>query len=242
MGVSHSQPGLGGVAAGEGDKCPVSKGSRDALAASAAAAAKSSGGAPLSKERLSGPVYNVYNTVIDPTNMMPPPNQSPAPGQTVPLPVERVVSSIPKGGTSGTWLYPSPQMFYNSLVRKNKADGVDVPDVNIVVAIHNEMNERTWAQLKEWEALHAGEHAAGQPSLRRFMGNPHQLSPKSRIKSWLGYGFPFDRHDWFVDRGEEQVRSARARARAGPNTHAHPSFPPPNPSFPTGALHNRLLL
>ena len=37
------------------------------------------------------------------------------------------------------------------------------------------------------------------------MGNPYQLSPKARIKSWLGFGFPFDRHDWFVDRGDRQV-------------------------------------
>jgi cytochrome c heme-lyase len=99
-------------------------------------------------------VFNVYSQEIDPTNMMPPPNQSLAPGQVEPLPVERVSSSIPKGGTEGTWLYPSPQMFYNSLVRKNKADGVEVKDVNMVVAIHNEMNERTWSQLKEWEADH----------------------------------------------------------------------------------------
>jgi cytochrome c heme-lyase len=231
MGTAHSHPGL----AGEGAGCPVSKGSRDALTASAAAAAKGGGGAApaLSKERLSGPVYNVYNTVIDPTNMMPPPNQSLAPGQTMPLPVERVVSSIPKGGTSGTWLYPSPQMFYNSLVRKNKADGVDVPDVNIVVAIHNEMNERTWAQLKEWEALHAGEQTAGQPSLRRFMGNPYKLSPKARIKSWLGYGFPFDRHDWFVDRGAEQVswrQEGRGRHPKRPRGAHHLHHHHPTPS------------
>jgi cytochrome c heme-lyase len=37
-------------------------------------------------------------------------NQAPAPGQEVPLPVERVQSTIPKGGTESTWLYPSPQM------------------------------------------------------------------------------------------------------------------------------------
>ena len=101
-----------------------------------------------------GPVYNVYSQVIDPSNMMPPPNQAMAPGQAEPLPVERVQSTIPKGGTDGTWLYPSPQMFYNSLVRKNKADNVEVKDVNIVVAIHNEMNERTWRLLTEWENSH----------------------------------------------------------------------------------------
>jgi cytochrome c heme-lyase len=179
-------------------------------------------------------VYNVYSQEIDPKNMMPAPNQSPAPGQSVPLPVERVKSTIPKGGVDGNWLYPSPQMFYNSLVRKKKADNVDASEMNIVVSIHNEMNERTWALLREWEAAHTrcagragrarrerarvkpfadntpprappSEHTDGQPSLRRFQGNPYKLSPLARVKSWLGYGFPFDRHDWFVDRGDSLV-------------------------------------
>lgn len=38
------------------------------------------------------------------------------------------------------------------------------------------------------------------PTLLRFMGRPNQLTPKAYIKSWLGYGLPFDRHDWIVDR------------------------------------------
>jgi cytochrome c heme-lyase len=130
-------------AGGPPGSCPVSGQKSNAVLSGVAAASKAK-----------GPVFNVYSQEIDPTNMMPPPNQSLAPGQVEPLPVERVSSSIPKGGTEGTWLYPSPQMFYNSLVRKNKADGVEVKDVNMVVAIHNEMNERTWSQLKEWEADH----------------------------------------------------------------------------------------
>ena len=121
-----------------------------AAGAGAGAAAPAAPAAP----RADGPVYNVYSQVIDPANQLPPPNQAMAPGQTEPLPVERVQSTIPKGGTDGTWLYPSPQMFYNSLVRKSKADNVDVKDVNIVVAIHNEMNERTWRLLTEWESSH----------------------------------------------------------------------------------------
>ena len=50
----------------------------------------------------------------DPRNNMPvEPNQQPYPGQRKPISTERVVSSIPKGGTEATWVYPSPQMFYN---------------------------------------------------------------------------------------------------------------------------------
>lgn len=53
----------------------------------------------------------VYNQKIDPTNQMPATaNQIPAPDQSVDLSKERVSSSIPKGGTDSTWLYPSPQM------------------------------------------------------------------------------------------------------------------------------------
>lgn len=70
-------------------------------------------------------VYNVYNQridglpapktdVLDPSNNMPAePNQQPAPGQKKLLSTERVVSNIPKGNTTSTWVYPSPQMFFN---------------------------------------------------------------------------------------------------------------------------------
>jgi len=177
-------------------------GGASAAAAAAPAAAPAAPAAPLpAPSRSRGPVYNVYGQEIDPLNMMPPPNQSMTPGQAEPLPTERVPSSIKKGGTDGTWLYPSPQMFWNSLHRKGKADGVREGDVSMVVTIHNEMNERTWRQLLEWESLHAGEHLDGEPALRHFMGNPYKLSPKAQLKRALGLGLPFDRHDWMVDRG-----------------------------------------
>jgi cytochrome c heme-lyase len=52
--------------------------------------------------------------LLDPKNNMPlEPNQQPCPGQRVPLSTERLQSNIPKGGTDATWLYPSPQMFFN---------------------------------------------------------------------------------------------------------------------------------
>lgn len=56
--------------------------------------------------------YNVYSEKIDPANQMPNlANQSPSPGQAVQISTDRVVSSIPKGGTDDqTWVYPSPQM------------------------------------------------------------------------------------------------------------------------------------
>ena len=52
---------------------------------------------------------------------MPPPNQRPAPDQPFPLSTERQKSNIPKAGTDGeTWVYPSPQMFWNAMLRKGE--------------------------------------------------------------------------------------------------------------------------
>jgi hypothetical protein len=61
------------------------------------------------------PLSSLRNTdVLDPRNNMPlEPNQLPCPGQRKPLTTERVASNIPKGGTDGTWLFPSPQMVFN---------------------------------------------------------------------------------------------------------------------------------
>jgi cytochrome c heme-lyase len=152
-----------------------------------------------------GTVYNVYSVPIDPSNKMPAaPQQSPAPGQEKPLSTQRVRSSIPKGGTADeNWLYPSPQMFYNALARKGKLAGATEDDMDVVVSIHNAMNEKTWKQLLGWEVdLHGSSLAPGCPKLRRFQGRPWELSLKAKVKSWLGYGFPFDRHDWYIDRGD----------------------------------------
>ena len=50
---------------------------------------------------------------------MPPPNQRPSPDQPFPLSTNRQVSTIPKAGAeSEFWSYPSPQMFWNAMLRK----------------------------------------------------------------------------------------------------------------------------
>lgn len=52
--------------------------------------------------------------MLDPKNNMPlAPNQQPCPGQRKLLSTNRIESNIPKGGTQETWVYPSPQMFFN---------------------------------------------------------------------------------------------------------------------------------
>ena len=56
----------------------------------------------------------------DPRNNMPvEPNQLPFPGQRRYISTEREASTIPKGGTETTWVYPSPQMFYNGKATKS---------------------------------------------------------------------------------------------------------------------------
>jgi len=215
-----------------------------ATAAAAAAAAAAPAAAPPPKPAPApgtrGPVYNVYAQVIDPLNNMPPPNQAPTPGQKVALSTDRVKSSIPKGGTDSTWLYPSPQMFWNSLHRKGKAEGVEETDVPTVVSIHNEMNERAWRQLLDWEKLHAREHREGEPALRHFSGNPYKLSPKAQLKARvLGAGFPFDRHDWFVDRAGEKRHYVIDYYYNPAGDALAPPDAPGTPSFDAGARLTR---
>ena len=94
--------------------------------------------------------------------------------------------------------------FWNAMVRKNKVQGSSEDDMDMVVAIHNNMNESTWREVLEWEALHSSGADSGEsvPKLVRFTGRPDENSPKSLLKQWLfGCPPPFDRHDWVVDRG-----------------------------------------
>lgn len=206
--AAQGDAGAGKPAADPPSACPVDHENipKDQVAkhmARAAGRSKSSG-----NESKPGTVYDVYGQEIDPANNMPAtPNQLPSPGQETRLPTERVSSSIPKSETDTTWTYPSPQMFYNALKRKGKADDVDERDMPNVVAIHNAMNEGTWGEVLDWERrFHCDE--CNNPKLRRFQGRPHDLSPAARFRSMFrGYPAPFDRHDWVIDRcGKQDVR------------------------------------
>ncbi|XP_065353652.1 holocytochrome c-type synthase [Cloeon dipterum] len=145
---------------------------------------------------------------IDPTNMMPPPNQQPSPGQPFPLQTDRQISSIPKvGDKKEYWVYPSPQMFWNAMLRKGwvwKAEDIKKEDMNNIIKIHNANNEQAWQEVLKWEALHAKE--CGDPRLKSFGGKATQYSPRARIRQLLGYELPFDRHDWIIDRCGKDVR------------------------------------
>lgn len=143
---------------------------------------------------------------LNPMNRMPAvPAQQRAPGQKDILPTERVMSTIPRSD-GGLWEYPSPQMFFNALVKKGKGGGVEEHDMKSVVAIHNNMNETTWRQVLQWEDMHCD--TCKEPRrLVRFLGRPDELSPKAALKYYLGLApRPFDRHDWTIDRCGEEVR------------------------------------
>lgn len=119
----------------------------------------------------------------------------------------RVASSIPRADTNTTWLYPSPQMFYNALRRKH-GDETSVPlqtaDMDVIVTIHNMVNEQTWQNILRWEQYY--HPSGGPPKLQRFLGRPESLTPKAAWRTYvLGYTRPFDRHDWYVERADGTV-------------------------------------
>lgn len=85
---------------------------------------------------------------LNPLNQMPSLSQSPAPNQANSLPTSRTESSIPRD-PAAKWEYPSPQQFYNALVRK----GWETPEehVETMVDIHNFLNEQAWFEVLKWE-------------------------------------------------------------------------------------------
>lgn len=128
----------------------------------------------------------------------------------------RVHSSIPRtqseepqhcpaadGRSNTNWIYPSQEMFYNAMKRKGAEPRPE--DMELVVNIHNIVNEQCWTQILKWERMHKSD--CGMPKLHRFLGRPDEMSPKAWIKSRIfGYKQPFDRHDWYIDRCGEKVR------------------------------------
>jgi len=136
-------------------------------------------------------------------NMMINENQKPHPNQAQPLSTSRVTSSIPRSSPDDKWVYPSPQMFYNAMKRKEWEPKEE--DMDVIVAIHNNVNETAWQKILAWESLHESLETP-RPKLKRFMGRPDDLTPKARIKTLFGAEKPFDRHDWIVDRDGKEVR------------------------------------
>ncbi|KAG4306077.1 hypothetical protein PORY_000065 [Pneumocystis oryctolagi] len=120
------------------------------------------------------------------------------------LSTQREQSSIPKAhGKEGEyWIYPSERMFFQAMRRKNWNPQAE--QMQIIVPIHNAVNERVWYEILKWESGW-GSESCGGPKLIRFEGKSSQMSPKARWLRFLGYKPPFDRHDWKIDRCGKEV-------------------------------------
>ena len=55
-------------------------------------------------------------------------------------------------------------------------------DVPIVLAIHNIVNEKGWAEVKKWEMLRGYQ----SPKLKKFQGRPNDISPKAYLRQFFG--------------------------------------------------------
>ncbi|KIM90531.1 hypothetical protein PILCRDRAFT_60053 [Piloderma croceum F 1598] len=166
---------------------------------------------------------------LNPLNQMPTLAQAPSPNQSTTLPLTRTESSIPRD-PSAKWEYPSPQQFYNALVRK----GWETPEehVETMVEIHNFLNEEAWQEVLKWEKR--SNSSDEEPHLAKFKGRPGEMSPKARF--WLLAGWllpsrfnnepPFDRHDWIVRRPKtgEEVRYVIDYYSAPPEPDGSPVF------------------
>lgn len=115
---------------------------------------------------------------------------------------EREISSIPRAGTGGNWVYPSQEQFFNAMKRKNLDP--NSRDMKVVIPIHNAVNERAWYEILKWEDGKGGSKCGG-PTLVRFQGDATKLTPRARWNMMWGMQKPFDRHDWVVDRCGTQV-------------------------------------
>ncbi|KAJ3994574.1 cytochrome c/c1 heme-lyase [Lentinula boryana] len=161
-------------------------------------------------------------------NQMPTLSQGRTPNQVLDLPTARTESSILRD-SSTKWDYPSPQQFYNALVRK----GWETPEEHIetMVEIHNFLNEQAWQEVLKWEKRVTD---PSEIQLARFKGRPGEISPKARF--WLLAGWllpsrfntepPFDRHDWIVRRPNtgEEVRYVIDYYSAPPDPNGSPVF------------------
>ncbi|KAL2845322.1 cytochrome c/c1 heme-lyase [Aspergillus pseudodeflectus] len=147
-------------------------------------------------------------------------SQERAPNQTLDLPVDRELSTIPRGDSEGNWEYPSPQQMYNAMLRKGYTD-TPQDAVEAMVAVHNFLNEGAWNEIVGWERVFSrgllngwgkcrrGEEnlamelakeeyseqngtapATPPPRLLRFQGRPQELTPKAQILQALGRLYP----------------------------------------------------
>ncbi|WFD35051.1 holocytochrome-c synthase [Malassezia cuniculi] len=118
----------------------------------------------------------------------------------------------PEAASSGSgrdthWVYPSASQFYNAVRRKNHA--TDAADMSVVVPIHNAVNEEAWKRILDWERGWRGKEGE-DAKLVNFVGKPNELTWRARMRGFMGFQLPFDRHDWIIVRnGEDNPQQVR---------------------------------
>lgn len=175
-----------GLDSDEAAKCPVDHSTRSRWLAAQKSGSEASTTHPFSKMSVSasGP---------------PKPAPKPKPSSSYVLSTDRETSSIPRYissnppdnaavaaascSQSSNWVYPSPSQFFTALERKNR--NPDAADMDIVVPIHNAVNERTWKQVLEWEE-EAAPDAVNKVKLVSFKGRPNDRTPRAWFKVLLG--------------------------------------------------------
>lgn len=197
---------------GSGGGCPVDHTGKGQLGAS-------SDGCPVDHSKWTG--GSGATEALNPMNNMPELLLERAPGQKITLLRQRTISSIPKGESDrdGLWEYPSPQQMLNAMLRKGKAKDIPEDAVELMVDVHNFLNEGAWQQILEWEHKHTAALRT-EPRLLKFVGKPHDLSPRARAYLALAKVFPltfsgqppFDRHDWTILRRQPAAAPAAADA------------------------------
>lgn len=130
------------------------------------------------------------------------------------LPTQRSISTIPMANGQ-PWIYPSEQMFYNAVIRKNNntKDEKIKQDIKEIVNIHNYVNEMCWNKIKENEQLlndntnKENQININDNKLVRFQGKSQDFTIKALFNHYiLGYKLPFDRHDWIINRNGKEIK------------------------------------
>jgi cytochrome c heme-lyase len=173
------------------DSCPVDEGTRKAwLARSSSSSSPSATNSDTTASSSASSAYAFLSAKPESHNTI----TSDGSG----LSKDRIISSIPRwfnGGkapegdeiaTSPNWVYPSPNQFFSAMSRKNHNPRAE--DMNVVVPIHNAVNERAWNGILEWEKAVDEESwkTCGGPKLVSFKGRPKDVTWKAWSRSLLG--------------------------------------------------------
>jgi cytochrome c heme-lyase len=137
---------------------------------------------PVDHQSSSSPWSSFLSSSSEGSGSHPSPNPHSRPQVPTNLSTDRETSSIPRL-EGDKWVYPSESQFFAAMARKNHDP--QAKDMEVIVPIHNAVNERTWFEVLKWEERR-GSEACGGLRLVSFKGKSQELSPRARFKSLLG--------------------------------------------------------